>query len=89
VNSGSSTLSLGPEFRSECHRDRITAIYTKRSTGNELLIRRGQVPCCAGNFLRLTSLTGGGARKNLAVHGDSTYSHRHVGFNPPAAIALT
>src|SRR5450759_2463513 len=63
--------------------DRVTAIDTNRSTGNEVRSPRGQVHSCSGKFLRLTPSTGGGPRKNFVVQGHCTYRRRHVRFNPP------
>jgi len=63
--------------------DRITAIDTNRSTGNEVRSPRGQVNSGSGKFLRLTPSTGGSPRKNFIVHGHCTDRRRHVRFNPP------
>ena len=62
--------------------DRITAIDTNRSTGNEVRRLRGQIHGRSSKFFRQTPSAGGGPSKNFVVQGHGAYRRRHVSFNP-------
>src|SRR5690349_21278194 len=63
--------------------DRITAVDTNGSTGDEVRSPRGQVHSCSGNFLRLSPSTGGSPRKDFVVQRHCFDRRCHLGFDPP------